>query len=104
MDLSVTRTILIRMVAVLLLLTAAAEIYACDVSDICYSVPAGQSSQQSNDCDQPTGDNCLCCCHHVIPAAAFVLQPAEWVVEKSVLPLIPQELSDSAPIDHPPQL
>ena len=99
-----TRTITTRIIAVLLLLMAGAEIYACDISDACFSGPANQSSQQSNDCDQATGDDCLCCCHHVVPVAVFVLEPAEQVFEKPVPPLIPQRASIPAHIDHPPQL
>ena len=78
---SVTRTILFRIVAVLLLLIAGAEVYACDISDACVTGAADPTSQQSSDCDQPTGDFCLCCCHHVVPVATFVLElPPAWRV------------------------
>ena len=103
MKVSVSRTITIRLVAVLLLLIASAEIYACDLSDACFENPANQSSQRSNDCDQPSGDNCLCCCHHVVPVAVFVLEAAEQVLEKPVPPLTPQLAAVPAHIDHPPK-
>lgn len=100
----VSRTITIRIVTVLLLLIAGAEIYACDISDACVANPASQTSQQSNDCDQPSGDNCLCCCHHVVPVAFFNLESAEQVLDKPVPPLISERASIPAYIDHPPQL
>ena len=102
-EVSVGRTITIRIVAVLLLLTAGAEIYACDVSDACFASSANQSSQPSNDCDQPAGDNCLCCCHHVVPVAVFVLEAGEQVLEKPVPPLTSQLPAVPAHIDHPPK-
>ena len=101
---SVTRTILFRIVAVLLLLIAGAEVYACDISDACVTGAADRNSQQSSDCDQPQGDYCLCCCHHVVPVAIFVLEPAERLFEKPAPPLVPHLASLPAHIDHPPQL
>ncbi len=62
-----TRTSLVRIAAILLLLIGGAEVYACDISDACAAGFPGQSSQQPGDCDQPLGDNCLCCCRHVAP-------------------------------------
>ena len=100
---SVGRTTTIRIVAVLLLLIAGAEIYACDVSDSCIAGSENRSSQQSNDCDQPAGDNCLCCCHHVVPVAVFVLEAAEQVVDKPAPPLMSQLAAVPAHIDHPPK-
>src|SRR5689334_283237 len=99
-----TRTTLFRIVAVLLLLIAGAEVYACDVSDACVVGFPDQSSQPPTDCDQPLGDNCLCCCHHVVPVAVFALEPAEQVFEEPAPPLFPCLTSPPAHIDHPPQL
>ena len=100
----VMRITLFRIVAVLLLLIAGAEVYACDISDVCVTGAADPTSQQSSDCDQPTGDFCLCCCHHVVPVATFVLEPAERLFEKPAPPLMPHLASQFAHIDHPPQL
>jgi hypothetical protein len=104
MKTSVTRTILFRIAAVLLLLIAGAAVYACDISDACVAGFPDQTSQQPSDCDQPFGDNCLCCCHHVVPVAIFVLEPAEQVFEKSAPRLVFHLASLPAHIDHPPQL
>jgi len=100
----VTRTTLFRIAAVLLLLIAGAEVYACDISDACVTGFPRQSSQQPNDCDQPLGDNCLCCCHHVVPVGIFVSEPAEQAFEKPASRLVPHVASLPAHIDHPPQL
>ena len=104
MKISVPRTILFRTAAVLLLLMAGGGVYACDISDACVAGFPDQTSQQPGDCDQPLGDNCLCCCHHVVPVAVFVLEPAEQVLERPSPRLIPHLASLPAHIDHPPQL
>jgi hypothetical protein len=99
----VSRTTAFRIAAVLLLLIAGAEVYACDVSDACVAGFANQTSP-SNDCDQPRGDNCLCCCHHAVPVAVFLLESAEQVFDTPVAPLVPHLPSLPSNIDHPPQL
>ena len=101
---SLPRSIAIRIVAILLLLIATGEVYACDMSDACAGGPADQTSQQSGDCDQALGDNCLCCCHHVVPVAIFVLEPAEHVFDRPLPPLTVCLGSLPSNIDHPPQL
>ena len=99
-----TRRILFYIAAVLLLLIAGAEVYACDISDACVAGFPGQSSQQPGDCDQPLGDNCLCCCHHVVPVAIFNLEPADQVFEEPAPRPLLRLASVPAHIDHPPQL
>ena len=96
----VQRTILLRVVAVLLLLIAGAEVYACDVSDACVS----STTSRSTGCDDPGGDGCLCCCHHVVPVIVFTLEPGEDVYQDKPPEPVIQLLSVSIPIDHPPQL
>lgn len=100
----VTRATLFRIAAFMLLLIAGAEAYACDTSDACVTGSPDQASQQSGDCDEPLGDNCLCCCHHVVPVAIFVLEPADKVFEESAPRPVPHLASRPAHIDHPPQL
>jgi len=95
----VHRILIVRIAAVLLLLIAGAEAYACDLSDACI----GGNASSRTDCDGAGGDNCLCCCHHVVPVAAFTLTPGVICQEPAPEPVI-QLLSASLPIDHPPQL
>jgi hypothetical protein len=91
---------MIRVIAILLLMVAGGEAYACDASDEC--VPA--SSGAGSDCDQPTGDNCLCCCHHIVPVPVFALEPGDCLLREPRLEPVLSVLSVSIPIDHPPQL
>ena len=91
---------LLRVVAMLLLLVAGVEVYACDISDACVSSAAGQNS----DCDQPSGDNCLCCCHHVVPVTIVTLEAAECVSDGPSSEVIIRTASVALPIEHPPQL
>ncbi|MBN9660562.1 MAG: hypothetical protein J0H49_20400 [Acidobacteria bacterium] len=96
----VSRTTLIRLIAVLLLLIAGAEVFACDLTDPCFT----SASSPSGDCDQPLGDNCLCCCHHIVPATSVTLSASEYLAD-TVPPLpVAHAASMSLPIEHPPQL
>lgn len=90
------RTVVLRIIAILLLLLAGAEMYACDLANACV---AGRDSG----CDNPGGDACLCCCHHIIPAVAFALEPGEGVYPAPPLQSGVHLLSASLPVEHPPR-
>jgi hypothetical protein len=90
---------LLRIVAVLMLAMAAAEGYACDLSDACLTGTA-----ETDRCDAPLGDNCLCCCNHLVPGIVFRLAPADAVYQEPPPEPVAHVLSRSLPIDHPPQL
>jgi len=96
----VSRINLFRVAAVLLLLLGAVEVYACDMADACVTSASGQNS----DCDQPSGDNCLCCCHHVVPAVVVTLEAVEYVCDGTPPAPLAHTASLALPIDHPPQL
>jgi len=96
----VQRNLLIRVVAVILLLIAGVEAYACDVSDAC--VPSVVSDGAG--CDDAGGDSCICCCHHVVPMMVFHLEPGGYVSQEKSPEDVLQILRVSLPIDHPPQL
>jgi hypothetical protein len=98
----VSRTVIFRFVAILLLAIAAGEVYACDVSDSCLSIA---TSGSANDCDQPSGDNCVCCCHHIVPPVSpIALQVGEVVYQDPQPGPINRTLSRASQVDHPPQL
>jgi hypothetical protein len=78
----------------------AVEVYACDNADACITSAAGQSS----DCDQPSGDNCLCCCHHIVPETAITLESVEYVCDGTPPAPLVDTASMALPIEHPPQL
>lgn len=102
MGIVVSRTIICRFVAILLLAIAAGEVYACDISDSCLIFgPSGSV----NDCDQPSGDNCVCCCNHIVPPVSpFALQAGEVIDHQPPLEPLNHTLSRASHIDHPPQL
>jgi hypothetical protein len=93
---------LFRCTALFLVLFTAGEVLACDVlpSDDC------SVSHSSSDKSQgPTsGDNCMCCCAHVL----IVAPPAPVISQVTVA--FEHELPSQRPvlfpltIDHPPQL
>jgi len=99
MKVYVPRSAAVRLIAALLLLIAGAQLYACESADACVS---GQGA--NGDCDQPSGDNCLCCCQHIIPVTAFALDAAEAVSTPPAPVATPQPCLLAAHIDHPPQL
>jgi hypothetical protein len=96
----VSSATLFRIVAIILLLIAGGGVYACDLADACVASPSGQSG----DCDQPSGDNCLCCCHHVIPVTTVILEAAEYVCAGAPSELLVHTASMAVTIEHPPQL
>lgn len=91
------QTVLLRIVAILLLLITGAGLCVCDVSDAC-------ATGTGTGCDRPAGDNCLCCCHHILPVAVLTLEPGEVVRLETPPEPVVQLLFASLPIDHPPQL
>jgi hypothetical protein len=90
---------IVRLIAVLLLFVAGGEVYACDVSEACVS-----RGSASDGCDQPSGDNCLCCCCHILPVPAFSLDQCDFVEQKPCREIVLKSSSLPVPIDHPPQL
>ena len=100
MALSLPRIYLFRVVAILLLLMGAVEVYACDRADACITSATGQNS----DCDHPSGDNCVCCCHHAVPSAVVTLNAVEYVREGLPPAPLVRTTSMALPIDRPPQL
>jgi len=92
--------ILVRAVAILLLLMAGVALYACDVSDACVFGAPGPDTG----CDDPGGDACLCCCHHVVPILAFSLQHGEVVCPERPPEPVVHVRSAAFPIYHPPQV
>jgi hypothetical protein len=88
-----------RCTAMFLVLFAAVEILACDLlpdSD-CYI-----SHRQSQ--TQDSGDNCLCCCAHMVVVKPLAFEPQETVTPAPPEESVQQPLFAPAHIDHPPQL
>lgn len=94
------RSVTVRFLAALILLIAGAGVYACDISDACVFPGSGSGGG----CDQPSGDNCLCCCQHVVPVSIFALERGDIVFREPVHEPLASLLSLPLLIDHPPQL
>jgi len=92
----------LRLVTVLLLLLAGAELFACDLLSPSSCGIAG--SRDGCNPDQPSsGDDCLCCCHHIVVSSSFLLDRADRL--SSVPPLLEAQIPLSQPtsVYHPPR-
>ena len=95
--------ILMRSIAVVFLLMTAAEVFGCELlasPDCELSNPLGDSRQGGN----PSGDECFCCCHHIVlgpPPVTF----AQFEPIESVAPSVPDSAFDffAPAIDQPPR-
>ena len=96
-----TRAALFRLMALLLLLVTGAEVFACEMiePEQCESFESPGSTGGA-----PSGDNCICCCTHVVVIAPFALAPvSEGVTE--VTPIgHPKPKYQSFSIYHPPKV
>jgi hypothetical protein len=90
-----------RCTAMFLVLFAAVEILACDLlpNSDCYI-----SHRQDPGQTQQSGDNCLCCCAHMVVVNPLVFEPEEIVVPAPPEESVQEPLYAPSHIDHPPQL
>jgi hypothetical protein len=90
-----------RCTAMFLVLFTAVEILACDLlpDPDCYI-----SHRQDQGPTQGSGDNCLCCCTHVVVVQPLIFEPRETVAPAPPDESVQQPLFASSHIDHPPQL
>jgi hypothetical protein len=90
-----------RYTAMFLVLFAAVEILACDLlpNSDCYI-----SHRQDPGQTQDSGDNCLCCCAHMVVVKPLVFEPQETVVLAPPEESVQRPLYALSHIDHPPHL
>ena len=81
-----TRAAIFRLMALLLLLVTGAELFACEMIEPEQCESFGSSGSTGG---APAGDNCICCCAHVVVIAPFALAP------------VAEGVTELAPIDHP---
>lgn len=92
-----------RFTAIFLVLFTAVEVFACDLlpdSD-CY---ISQSPSQHKHQKPSSGDNCMCCCAHLVVAKRVNLIPEVLIVPAPQEETVEQPLLAPSSIDHPPQL
>ena len=90
-----------RCTAMFLVLFAAVEILACDLAKR-QLLPI--SHPQDKGQPQDSGDNCLCCCAHMVVVKPLVFEPQESIAPAPPNESVPEPLFASSHIDHPPQL
>ena len=96
-----TRASLLRLTAILLLLLAGTELFACEVlaPEQCesFGFPTDQSSQEAD-------DDCICCCSHVL----VVDPPQPFAVAESPGEFAPLSRAaverEAPPVYHPPRV
>jgi hypothetical protein len=92
-----------RFTAVFMFLFVAVEVFACDLlpSSSCY---ISQSPTQHKQQPPDSGDNCICCCAHLVVTKRINFVPQVVVVPAPREESAEQPMLTPSPIDHPPQL
>ena len=97
-----SRVTIFRTAAVIILLLTGVELIACKVFSpaTCEisGAPGAPGDQSTN-----SGDDCLCCCFHIVIRTPLVFQPTDEAVAFEVLPQILLSSSESPSIYHPPK-
>jgi hypothetical protein len=91
-----------RFTALFLVLFTAVEVLACDLlpSNDCFVSHSSSDKSQG----QNSGDNCMCCCAHIVIVAPLAPMPSQvtFAFERDLQVQQPSLLALT--IDHPPQL
>jgi hypothetical protein len=90
-----------RCTAMFLVLFASVEILACDLLP---NSDCAISHLQDKGQPQDSGDNCLCCCAHMVVVKPLIFEPHETVIPAYPEESVQQPLDAPSHIDHPPQL
>ena len=96
-----TRAATFRLMALLLLLVTGVEMIACELIEPERCESFGSSSPAG---DAPGGDDCICCCSHIVMIAPFALAPAAEGVSEQIHFWRPKPQHKSFPVYHPPKL
>jgi hypothetical protein len=92
-----------RIVAVAILLLTGVELFTCELlsADTCEitRIPGGGDSAQPSD-----GDNCLCCCSHIVVSPHIEITPTFDVVPIFVLAQCSPPSAEAPHIYHPPRV
>jgi hypothetical protein len=92
-----------RLTAIFLVLFTAVEVLACDLlpNSDCY---ISQTQSQHKHQGPTSGDNCMCCCAHLVVSKRVTLVPPVLIVPAVREENAEQPLLAPSSIDHPPQL
>ncbi|MBI4905174.1 MAG: hypothetical protein HY820_16180 [Acidobacteria bacterium] len=98
-----SRITIFRTVAVAVLLLTGVELFACEmVSPVTCEIagiPSEGGSSQPSD-----GDNCLCCCFHIVVSPQIELTPTFDTAPTFVLSQCEPPSAESPHIYHPPRV
>lgn len=92
-----TRTSIFRLAALILLLLTGAELFACEMID-------PQNCESFGFPTSAGGDNCICCCTHVVVPDMMVLLPIAERVTSVMGSVAPKPKHKSFSIYHPPRV
>ena len=93
-------SVVVRVMAVFLLLLTGAELFACELISPANCELAGSAN---GDGGSKSGDDCLCCCTHVVIERPVVFIPVELVsFEPGESPAV-EPASQPQSIYHPPK-
>lgn len=94
------RKAVFRLTAVLLLFLMGVGLFACEMVDPqkCESFGFPNSGA-----DSLAGDNCICCCTHVVVTIATPLSPIAEQVTEMTTPAAAKPRYRSIPVYHPPK-
>jgi len=98
-----SRLLIYRMVAVVILLLAGVELIACEVLSpaTCEIAGAPGDGGSSRPAD---GDDCLCCCFHIVVSAQITLTPTFDTARAIVLAQFDPPSAEAPHIYHPPRV
>ena len=97
-----SRATVLRAAAVIILLLTGVELFACELfsPSTCeiWGAPSDDGSSKSSG-----GDNCLCCCFHIVVSPRIDLIPAVDAAPAYALSFCEPPSTDSPRIYHPPR-
>lgn len=94
-----SRFTVFRIAAVIILLLSGVELIACEV----VSPPACEISGAPGGQSTGSGDDCLCCCFHIVVRTPLVFEPTEEAIALDPLTPIPFSSFEAVSIYHPPK-
>ncbi len=90
---------LFRIAAAVILLLTGVELITCEVLSPVSCEISGIPGDRSTD----SGDDCLCCCFHIVVKTPLVIRPNEEAVPLEPVPQMPVSSLGPPRIYHPPR-
>lgn len=94
-----SRVTIFRIGAIVMLLLTGIELVACEVVSPAACELSGNQSAPTTD----SGDQCLCCCSHIVVAAMIMIEPVAEAAALDPSPRVAFASFESVRIYHPPK-